>query len=56
MHVGETVVSTLMTEREFCVVESKKLEYCGVEVMYVNRIICNGKPLWSGEASLAERR
>tara|TARA_B100000497_G_C7305144_1_gene206447 strand:+ start:161 stop:493 length:333 start_codon:yes stop_codon:yes gene_type:complete len=39
--VGEPVVSTLMSKREFFVIESEKLKYCGVEVMHVNRVVRN---------------
>ena len=39
--VGEPIVSTLMPKREFCVIESEKLKYCGVEVMHVNRVVRN---------------
>ena len=44
MDISESIVSTLMTKRDFRGVKTKKLKYCRIKIVHVNGVLCNRKP------------
>ena len=38
MHIGETDIAAAKTVREFLMVQSEKMEDCGVEIEYLRNI------------------
>lgn len=44
VNIGQTIISSLKTKRQFFVIETQQMQNCGVQVMHMNRILGHIKP------------